>query len=232
LIQARSILNRARGVNTEGLTLEILRQITIPDVGSSQQIEFFNRVEEFNELAEAQSDSLKVIGGLHLSILSNAFIGELTAEWREQNATTLEQEVGDRDRLLHQASELKLISSTNTEFIEIIPATKTEREVVSALSAKQQRVLTLAETQDGYFTAERLSTQFDPEEQLGLPDTLQTLQLLAELGLLACVRVATNPTGDTVLFSRAYRRVYSAPAERADDSRLADCATLKEAAER
>jgi type I restriction enzyme, S subunit len=160
-------------------------------------------------------DCAALLNDLNQSLLAKAFAGELTAGWREQNLTTLAEEAAERDRLLHQPIQPKRISPAIREFV---PPT----EAATRLSAKQHRALTLVETQDGYFTAERLSTQFESEERLALPDAQQTLELLVELGLLAGMRVTAYPERGKGLFSRAYRRL-----REEDNSRLADVSVLE-----
>jgi type I restriction enzyme, S subunit len=220
LIQARSILNRARGVNTEGLTLETLRQIQVPDVTTEQQV-FLERVKEFNALTDEQEESRKKADELIKSVYTQAFTGELTAEWRELNAKTLAIEVAEVDHTLNLLKRPKAIGES---FTEIITSAEIGRDLVESLSSKQRRVFDLACSMEKYFTAEQLNNYFENDEWLSLPDMEQTLYLLAEAGLLMRVRAAVTPTQGQFIFSSAYRHIRSG-----DESRLADLSMLEAA---
>lgn len=215
LIQSKLILNRARGVNTEGLTLEILRHIPIPDMAGKQQ-KFFECIQNFNALMECQEAARKKTNELVQSVFSRAFTGELTAGWRGVQPFI----PGTLIKGLLRGSLEKLQIATKQT-----PKHEGMREAL--LSAKQQRVLALVETMESYFTAEQLLNSFELGERVSLPDVQQTLQMLAETGLLRRARAAVAPTQDKFLFSPVYRRLFETANELGDGARLSDLLMLE-----
>ncbi len=97
LAQMDRIIRRARGLNTEGLTLEILRSIPIPDIDKNLQQEFLDNVLVYDELEVNSTISYIKTHTLFKSILNRAFIGELTASWREKHKEELQLAAVERD---------------------------------------------------------------------------------------------------------------------------------------
>lgn len=102
--QSASILRKARGVNTEGLTLDVLRAIPIPDVSPSQQANFVKSVRQYDRISPDNTDTEEQFGDLFYSLLSGAFKGELTSGWRDVNADRLHDEAARRDISLKRRS--------------------------------------------------------------------------------------------------------------------------------
>jgi type I restriction enzyme S subunit len=75
--QKQSILAKARGANTEGLTLEILRSVLIPLPPVRLQREFAERVGEVRALETAQAQSRQRLDALFAALLDRAFKGRL-----------------------------------------------------------------------------------------------------------------------------------------------------------
>lgn len=75
--QKDAILAQARGANTEGLTLDILRAVKIPLPPLSLQKEFAQRVTEIRELEARQATSRTRLDALFQSLLHRAFNGQL-----------------------------------------------------------------------------------------------------------------------------------------------------------
>lgn len=97
LAQTNYILDQARGVNTEGLTLEILRRIPIPDVDTDLQTKFVNQVTAFDGIEYHSEISEKSLRELFDSVTGQAFSGELTAVYRQQHQTELQEAAAQRD---------------------------------------------------------------------------------------------------------------------------------------
>jgi type I restriction enzyme S subunit len=87
--QREAILRQARGVNTEGLTLEILREIPLPSASSDDQQMFMSRVALFNQFDRDQQASKTQLDLLVQALTEEAFIGDLTTTWREAHASEL-----------------------------------------------------------------------------------------------------------------------------------------------
>lgn len=73
----RWLLERARGINTEGLTLDHLRAFPLPLPPISLQREFARRVSAVERLKAAQRASLAELDALFASLQHRAFLGEL-----------------------------------------------------------------------------------------------------------------------------------------------------------
>jgi type I restriction enzyme S subunit len=73
----RRLLNIARGANTEGLTLPMLEELPVPNVGFDEQQKFASLVERHERLRAAQREALRQAEHLFQSLLHPAFNGEL-----------------------------------------------------------------------------------------------------------------------------------------------------------
>lgn len=100
LAQSSYILSKARGANTEGLTLEILRSILIPDVTSDEQQEFLKRALTFDEIEFNFQETQEKMEFLNRSLYIKAFSGALTNIWRERHRDELQQSNVERDKAL------------------------------------------------------------------------------------------------------------------------------------
>ena len=79
-IGQRMLLARARGVNTEGLTLEHLRSFRLLKPPLRLQREFAQRVRVINQLMDKMQTSLRHLDELFASLQQRAFRGELSRE--------------------------------------------------------------------------------------------------------------------------------------------------------
>jgi len=77
------LLAKARGANTEGLNLPMLREIPVPDVPLSDQKKFVRVVEGFRHLRAQQREALRQAEHLFQGLLQSAFRGELTPPPRQ-----------------------------------------------------------------------------------------------------------------------------------------------------
>lgn len=179
--------------------------------------------ETFNvktDLVAAQQEVERLVR----SLLALAFTGELTARWRAQHEAELIEAARERDALLSKSNIVEgtaKFTGTTTLTAEATvtrPAPPEREQMVATLSRKQQRVLDLANSMEGYFTLPQLSQASHEASELTHADIQQGLQLLAALGLVIHVRVATEPTKKELIFTPAYRRLL--PSQ--DDSRLRD----------
>jgi type I restriction enzyme S subunit len=71
------LLSRARGANTEGLTLPMLREIPVPDVSLTLQQNFAQIVHRFERLRAQQREARRQAEHLFQTLLHRAFRGEL-----------------------------------------------------------------------------------------------------------------------------------------------------------
>ena len=98
--QRQYLLRRARGVNTEGITLEMLRDMPIPEVHESKQDAFVMQVKEHDLLDREIRSATHHVQALHDSLIARAFNGELTADWRTAHHDELVQAARERDEIL------------------------------------------------------------------------------------------------------------------------------------
>jgi type I restriction enzyme S subunit len=96
----QSILVQARGVNTEGLTLDILKRVPVLDVPRLLQEPFARAAAMLRKVATGRDDSSQTIERLWANLLHRAFTGELTVRWREAHREQLEAEMAEQQRLL------------------------------------------------------------------------------------------------------------------------------------
>jgi type I restriction enzyme S subunit len=231
LAQTKHILNSARGVNTEGLTLEILRRIQIPKVEPIQQKRFVERVEEFNILEESRKKIKDGLESLFHSLLTQAFIGELTARWREQHAAELTEAAAERDHLLLSAGRAptRLVVEAPPA---AIPASLIERsEFTRTLSPKQQHILQQLSQLDQYFTVDLLHEQLlsndgrDADAAPSLAEVRHALELFTDAGVAMKVSVGTSQIGnigDAQAFTQRYRFIRLAQ----DEAKFDDLSSL------
>jgi len=120
IVQEQRVLNGARGVNTEGLTLEFLSKIPIPDINSEDQKLFVRRVASIDTVEAEQSVATTKYESLFASLTAQAFSGELTAVWCEQRTDELLVAAARRDALLRErGAQLAAPNSEERVRIEI-----------------------------------------------------------------------------------------------------------------
>jgi type I restriction enzyme S subunit len=71
------LLSRARGANTEGLTLPMLREVPVPDVSLTLQRNFARIVHQFEQLRARQREAQRQAEHLFQTLLHRAFRGAL-----------------------------------------------------------------------------------------------------------------------------------------------------------
>ena len=118
IAQSQYILDRARGVNTEGLTLEILRRVPIPKIGSIQQQQYVKRITILNEIENATMASSKIITDLAQSLLTHASTGELTTAWRKVHVSLLAAETRQQDAVLDKEMAVQQAKIMNQEAVQ------------------------------------------------------------------------------------------------------------------
>lgn len=162
---------------------------------------------------------------LSRTILSRAFTGELTQEWREANAPRLHTEVEERNRQLKQASfAVRADERVEVEEeVKIVRIPAGRERYAENLSEKQREMLSLALNLMGYFDVMRIYNEQDGNGKLSRAAIEQALALLAETGLLRRVRVKSNHSEDNrEVFAPAIRML-----READISRLMDIGEIE-----
>jgi type I restriction enzyme S subunit len=100
--QLGRILARARGANTEGLTLEALKTLDVPMPLPEKVEQFRIACEEIYKLNKDSIVGNRLISLADMSLSANAFSGFLTADWRETYHDMLASEARDRDAVLKE----------------------------------------------------------------------------------------------------------------------------------
>lgn len=226
--QTNIILSRARGVNTEGLTLEILQKIPIPKVSPTDQKRFLEKIVVYNEMEQDWRDSIGKFDAFFPSLLAQAFSGELTAQWREQNKAELEIAATQRDNLLGKAARVIAADQIQLEShasVKVIPVIIRHRDhTVTHLSPTQIKVLEAIAEAQGYFTAWSLM-ESNPElsEDHGLDNVKvrNALHVLADAGLIMLVNLLADATDMEPFYFSAFRAL------RPDDDTMADLSFLE-----
>jgi type I restriction enzyme S subunit len=201
-----------------------IRNFDVLSVSEEERQKFKNQVNEIDEIIACHRLYASRTKKLFWSLIAQGFTGELTARWRGHHEAELIEAARQRDSLLSQSISVELSggamgTSAVSGELTVIRYTPPERQqIVADLSRKQQRVLELANSMEGYFTLPQLSQARPEAGELSHGDIRQGLQLLAALGLVMRVRVGTEPTKDQLIFTPADRRIL--PSQ--DDSRLRD----------
>ncbi|RRR73154.1 MAG: hypothetical protein EI684_09230 [Candidatus Viridilinea halotolerans] len=229
LAQTKDVLVKARGVNTEGLTLEILQEVSIPRIEPEQQSRFIRQVSVYDKLENNKGLAARGFETLFSSLLARAFSGELTAAWRERHHEQLATEAVQRDRLLAERGVARAqmirppsISTEAEVFLPTVTTHDSRDAVLDCLSAEQREIWQAVEESDGYLNAEVISQSHD----LPLARARQTLELFAAAGLLLPVSLRNSEVSNFVL---AYRRLRSANSDGqpCDESYADDVALLE-----
>ena len=224
LAQSYSILAKARGVNTEGLTLDVLEKIPIPKATFAEQRRFADRVKLYDLVEEEQEASTQQIDDLVGSLFSRAFTGELTASWREAHLEELWQAAEERDRLLAEQGRAVVPSSVKPEVVEVAAGpdvTHPRYALLRELSPAQYAVYEAVRKETGYFTAETLATNrnLDAEMVRETLPVLEAVSLIARVNLISDENLETDPKQTTRQLRKiAYAPIYRAPRPE-DDSR-------------
>lgn len=221
LAQARSILGSARGANTEGLTLEILRKIPMPKVSPEQQALFVQRVKQYDEIENQHQDSDKQMDGLFNSLLSRAFTGELTTTWREQHHDEILEPTKKRDEWLRERGHRARPTLLPTEeiliptLLETHPRYPVLRELQN--SQEQWQVYQAAAQSTAPFTVNGLAEQCE----LPVATVRRNLALLEALGIVGRAHYPLN-ISEQAQFAPLFVLL-----SESDDVRLGDLARLQ-----
>jgi len=95
--QVQLVLRQARGANTEGLTLDMLRQLRIPVVDTRALNAFLDAIGIFDLLANKSVQRNRQMNSLAQSLFGQAFSGLLTQQWRSTRAKELSDFAVQRD---------------------------------------------------------------------------------------------------------------------------------------
>lgn len=212
--QARRILSRARGANTEGLTLEALRSLTVPDPATPSMQRFASACEEIRALGTAALAGNRLQSLTSASLLAHIFSGQITTAWRKGHRDQLTLEAGERDACLRQAgAALPRLQSETIEDWDRFLQLPTEG-IYAELNREQRQLLRDIERMVGgvlyarYFSARQLggySLAHGPLRRN--PHLIEGhLAVLAARGLIIPVsrEEQTEDTGEFV-FGNAYR---------------------------
>ena len=237
--QLGRILSRARGANTEGLTLEAIKSLDMPKP-SPRLIEGFRiACDEIRSLEEASIASNRMTFLTSASLSAHAFSGQLTANWREAHQERLAIESRERDAALKEAGAA--ISHTRRETIQEMEAFFQARTdgIYSDLNREQCALLREIERMVGgvryarYFSAQTLSLYILEGPLRRNPQAIEEhLAVFAARGLIIPVsrEEQTEDTGEFV-FGNAYRlplRNYEPREGEEGESRIGDHSRLRE----
>jgi type I restriction enzyme S subunit len=211
--QLGRILSRARGANTEGLTLEALKSLNMPKPTSDLIERFRIACKEIRGLKEASIAGDRINLQTSASLSAHAFSGQLTTEWREANRDKLADEAIARDAALKEAGAVtSRIRSTMDQEIEELLQDRTDG-IYAELNREQRQLLNEIRRMVGgvhyarYFTAQGLSDYLAGGPLHRNPQAIEGhLAILAARGLIIPVsrEEQTEDTGMFV-FGNAYR---------------------------
>lgn len=103
--QVQLVLRQARGANTEGLTLDMLRQLRVPVVDKRTLNAFLDAIGIFDPLANKTVQRNRQMNSLAQSLFGKAFSGFLTKQWRSERISELSDFVISRDIILGLRAE-------------------------------------------------------------------------------------------------------------------------------
>jgi type I restriction enzyme, S subunit len=162
-VQLSRVLARARGANTEGLTLEALRSVKLPNPISERIKKLTEAFHELRKLGYLDRASRIAFEQDIDSIYAHAFSGQLTNGWREANKEQLAAEGWERDCALKDAETvLSILPKAYIDDEE--PNINTTNNIYAELNSQQRELLIqiqrIANNKEygQYFTAEQLST--------------------------------------------------------------------------
>lgn len=211
--QLGRILSRARGANTEGLTLEALKSLDMP-TPEADLIKCFQIARaEIRHLKELSFTADKIGCLINTSLSAHAFSGKLTAEWREANQDMLAAEASVRNAALKETGAISFDVKPALD-LEIAEFLQDRTYGVYAELTRDQRIL-LREigrmvggvSYPRYFTAQELSQYTSENLFRGNPQVIEGhLAVLAARGLIIPVsrEEKTEDTGE-VIFGNTYR---------------------------
>ena len=211
--QARRILSRARGANTEGLTLEALRSLTVPDPATPSMLRFASACEEIRALGTASLAGNRLQSLTSASLLAHIFSGQITTAWREAHRDQLTLEASERDACLREAGPaLPRLKSETIEDWDRFLELPTDG-IYAELNREQRQLLRAIERMVGgvfharYFSARQLGDSLPHGSLRRNPHVIEGhLAVLAARGLIIPVsrEEQTEDTGEFV-FGNAFR---------------------------
>ncbi len=211
--QLGRILSRARGANTEGLTLEAIKSLNMPKPSPKLIERFRIACDEIRSLEKASIASNRMTFLTSASLSAHAFSGQLTADWREAHRERLAIEARERDAALKEAGATFLLSRRETiQEMEAFFQDRTEG-IYSELNREQRVLLRELNRMVGgvrdarYFSAKMLNDYISEEPLRRNPQAIEEhLAVLAARGLIVPVsrEEQTEDTGEFV-FGNAYR---------------------------
>jgi type I restriction enzyme, S subunit len=202
---------RVRGIAQGTLNLNEISKYSIYLPPLSLQKEFVilsNAIQSTIEINQIQSS--EIFNTLYQSLLSQAFIGELTEPWREQNMEELTQAARERDALLQRSTTV--FTEPEIPTLVLLPDVEIEREdLVDQLNPLQQALLNIfLGNWQSYFTANQLYE--DHEEDLqekrlqaSLDQVRRELRTLATLGLIREITLPVTDQPGRVNYATVYR---------------------------
>ena len=210
--QLGRILARARGANTEGLTLEALKSLDMPTPTPELVERFRISCEEIRALTDATIHGNRIGALTDTSLSAHAFSGQLTAGWRDDHADKLAIEARDRDVALKQAgATISRSRRTTIQEMDRIFEQRTDG-IYSELSREQRDLLFRIEQNVGgvpyarYFSSQSLSGSLDGRLRRNPQAIEGHLAIFAARGLIIPVS-REEQTADTreFVFGNAYR---------------------------
>jgi type I restriction enzyme S subunit len=204
-----SRLATGTGGSMKNISMGRLMELRVPLPPAKQQLRFTQALGELRGIhAEAAKESR--MERLRLSLLAHGFTGELTAEWREKHAKTLETEARDRDRILNESGAPRGRRATIQEMDAIF---ERRTDGIHAQLTEEQYFL-LEDIQRGYdgvdyarwFTAHDLAPRVRGRLCANPQGIAGHLAVFAARGLLIALsrEQADAQTGE-VTFGDAYR---------------------------
>jgi type I restriction enzyme S subunit len=222
--QLGRILARARGANTEGLTLEALKSLDMPTPTPELVERFRISCEEIRALTDATIQGNRVGALANTSLSAHAFSGQLTADWREAHADKLALEARERDAALKQAGATFSRSRRATiQEEESIFEQRTDG-IYSDLNREQRDLLFRIQQRVGgvdnarYFSAQSVSQSLEGSLRRNPQAIEGHLAVFASRGIIIPVsrEEQTEDTGEFV-FGNAYRLPLQDRSERLTD---------------
>ncbi len=192
---------QAIGATFQNLTTDQIKnwEIVLPPL--FHQILFVKALAQIWQLYQ-QTRSIKInIDNFYHNLLSRAFTGDLTANWREQHQAELQEAIREREAYQQQ----RAVQTEQKEHPRVSAwqaVQKTRSAVLKQLSTQQHMLLQeLLEKFEGYFQAETIATKTSFAQVV----IRQGLQLFTAMGFIQRVRVPVRTTKGTIVYLQAYR---------------------------
>lgn len=197
-----------RTTNLASINLTQLKKLPVPKIPFQLQEELAAKIALAKACVSSEAGHIESL--LFSSLLTQAFTGDLTAEWRERQKDMLRMEVLVRD------GALKAIGAATTEFIttEDIETSYNRRDdgVYAELSWEQHVVLEAVERTYGgstyprWFNAEEIAKSLNGPLRGNRHAVGGHLAVLAARGLVIAVsREEASPATGEIVFGNAYR---------------------------